>query len=60
MQGWLNVIHALLRADYIGFSLLRLDDRRAVVASSLVYKEQYYIWFLGDIYSVGNLIKPLF
>ena len=49
MQGWLNVIRALLSADYIGFSLLRLDDRHAVVASSLVYKEQYYIWFLGDI-----------
>ena len=36
---------------------LRLDNRCAVVfvvnlrmfLGSLVYKEQYYIWFLGDI-----------
>ena len=39
------------------FHCLRLDNWRAVVVAvnlrmflgSLVHKEQYYIWFLGDI-----------
>ena len=38
------------------FHCLRLDNWHAVVVvnlrmflGSLVYKEQYYIWFLGDI-----------
>ena len=39
------------------FHCLRLDNWRVVVVvvnlrmflGSLVYKEQYYIWFLGDI-----------
>ena len=39
------------------FHCLRLDNWHAVVVAvnlrmflgSLVYKEQYYIWFLGDI-----------
>lgn len=45
------------------FHCLRLDNWLAVVVAvnlrmflgSLVYKEQYYIWFLGD--RVSNLIK---
>ena len=47
----------LLRADYIGFLCLRLNNWRAVIdtvnlrmfLASLVYKEQFYIWFLGGI-----------
>ena len=57
MQGWLNVTRTLLRAIYISFLFLRLDNWHAVVVAfnlrmflgSLVYKEQYHIWFLGDI-----------
>ena len=60
MQGWLNVTCTLFRdltARYLklivsAFHYLRLDNWRAVVVvvnlrMSLVYKEQFYMWFLG-------------
>ena len=54
IKGWLNVACTLLKADYIGF--LMFEVRSVIDAvnlrkflASLVYKEQFYIWFLGGI-----------
>ena len=47
-------VHYLEQCNYIGFHCLRLDNWRMVVVvvvnlriflGSLVYKDQYYIWF---------------
>ena len=54
IKEWLNVARPLLRTDYI---CLRLNNWRAIVdvvnlrmfLASLVYKEQVYVWFLGNI-----------
>ena len=56
-KGWLNFTRTLLRADYIGFLLLRLDNwcevdyvvNKRMFSASLIYMEQFYIWFLGVI-----------